>query len=157
MGLLTPNVSVGIVEGMTRPLKPGQPAGENHASARLTEDHVREILQRLLAGDKQADIAADFNVSRSHISHIRRGRSWAHLTAGGGVPIQERQGSRRASAKLTESDIPTILQRIESGESVSKVARSYNVGVTTISDIWHGRRWKHVPRARTKVWEDLYD
>lgn len=138
---------------MARRLKPGQPAGEKHASARLTEDQVQEILRRLVAGDKQAAIAADFGVSRSHVSHIRRGRSWTHL---GGAPAQERQGSRRASAKLTEADIPVIVERIEAGESVSDVARSYGVGKTTIADIWHGRRWKHVPRARTPVWEDLY-
>jgi DNA invertase Pin-like site-specific DNA recombinase len=77
----------------------------------------------------------------------------------GGVQRVKKRGSQRHSSKLTEEDIPIILQRIERGESLASVARAYGVGRTTIADIWHGRRWTHVERPqrrRRAVYEDIY-
>ena len=147
---------------MPRTLKTGQPGGSKHPRAKLTEEDVLVIRRRLAAGDRQADIAQDFNISPSQVSRIKNGSSW------GGRPISspERRGSDRASAKLTEEDIPVILHRINLGDSLSAVARAYGVGRTTIADIWYGRRWTHVPRPqsvsptkpqeRRPVYDDLY-
>ena len=142
---------------MSRHLQRGQPKGQEHSQAKLTEDQVREILRRLAAGERQQDLAEAFGVTPSNVSHIKRGVSWAHL---GGAQAPQRLGSQRPSAKLTERDVPVILRRVENGESMSAVARAFGVGRTTISDIWHGRRWAHVPRTtrrtRRRVYEDLY-
>ncbi len=53
--------------------------GESNGMAVLTEDSVIEIKQRLLAGEKQKNIAIDFNVDHSTISFIHTGRTWRHL------------------------------------------------------------------------------
>jgi hypothetical protein len=143
-----------------RQLRRGQPAGEKHPQARLTEDDVRTIRERLAAGDRQADIARDYGIDPSHVAHIRAGRAWQHT--GPPVGTTERRGSSRPSSKLTEADIPNIILRIERGSSLTAVARMYGVGRTTIADIWYGRRWKHVPRPtmtgpRKPVYADLYE
>lgn len=55
-------------------------------------------------------------------------------------------GELHASAKLRESDVVVILDRLKSGESLSQLAREYGVGVTTIHRIKSGSSWRHVPR-----------
>jgi DNA-binding XRE family transcriptional regulator len=116
------------------------------------------ILTRIAAGELQKDLAAEYGVTPSCISHLARGTSWPHL---GGVPSgrPKKRGSQRRCSKLTEEDIPIILRRVERGESLAAVARAYGVGRTTIADIWHGRRWTHVERPqrrRRAVYEDIY-
>ena len=142
---------------MTRQLSRGQPKGQKHARAKLSEDDVKTILKRLSQGEKQQVLADEYEVSRSNISRIKTGDTWSHL---GGTEIPARVGSDRGSSKLTEDDVKLILDRIERGESLSAVARAFQVGRTTVADIWHGRRWKHIPRKtstrRRKVYDGLY-
>jgi transposase-like protein len=145
--LVDPHRERPYLEGVGRRLQTGQPAGAQHPRARLTEDDVRAIRARLEAGDRQVDIARDYDLDPSHVSHIAAGRTWAHL--GPPIKVAKLRGSQRKSAKLTEDDIPAILSRIERGASLIAVARAFGVGRTTISDIWHGRRWTHVPRPAT--------
>ncbi|MHC4780963.1 MAG: helix-turn-helix domain-containing protein [Planctomycetota bacterium] len=141
---------------MARRLRRGAPGGEDHPAAKLTEDQAREILARLASGERQKDLAVEYDVTPSCLSHLARGTSWPHL--GGCLPSHPR-GSERGSAKLTEPDIPVILDRIERGESIASVARSYGVSRTTVAKIWHGKTWAHAPRPekrRRAVYEDLY-
>ena len=53
--------------------------GSANGSAKLTESSVLDIKRRLLAGEKQADIASDFAVSPGSISNIQQGKTWKHL------------------------------------------------------------------------------
>lgn len=55
------------------------PRGERVASARLTDDQVREIRQRYAAGEQQQHIAPDYGVNRATISYIVLGKTWKHL------------------------------------------------------------------------------
>lgn len=55
------------------------------------------------------------------------------------------EGSRSASAKLTEGDIPEIRRRLAAGHTLVSIARSYHVGETTIRDIRERHTWDHVP------------
>jgi DNA-binding NarL/FixJ family response regulator len=142
-----------------QPLKTGQPPGEAHPSAKLTEAEVRAIRRRTAAGERQKDLAAEFHVSPSSISKIANGKSWAHLGPTPG-PLKAR-GSDRPASKLTEGDIAPICQAIRRGLGVRAVARHYGVSPATISKIWSGLTWTHVPRPgspsesppRKRVWE----
>lgn len=58
--------------------------------------------------------------------------------------IQER-GSARWAAKLTESDIPVIRKRRQTGEKLSDIGHDYGVTKAVIWEIVSGRAWKHVP------------
>jgi DNA-directed RNA polymerase specialized sigma subunit len=57
----------------------GQPRGEDHKSAKLSENQVREIRARLALNHRQIDIAADYGVSQMTISRIARRYTWAWL------------------------------------------------------------------------------
>jgi predicted XRE-type DNA-binding protein len=54
--------------------------GENQGHSRLTESQVYEIRRRYAAGGVfQEELAREFHVARSQISHIVNRRQWAHL------------------------------------------------------------------------------
>jgi hypothetical protein len=58
-------------------------AGARNPRAILTEDDVRSIAARAVAGEDDVAIAADFGVSRQVVSHIRSGRTWRSVTSPG--------------------------------------------------------------------------
>lgn len=53
--------------------------GIRHHNAKLTPATVREARGRAAAGERHADIAADFGVSRPAISYAVRGETWRHV------------------------------------------------------------------------------
>lgn len=56
-------------------------SGSNVASAKLSEEDVKEIWRLLKAGGKrQKDIAEMFGVKQTTISAINRGQQWVHVT-----------------------------------------------------------------------------
>lgn len=56
------------------------PIGEQHHSARLTEDLVREIRARSAEGTNQPTLAAMYGVRQSSISKLLLGRTWRHVS-----------------------------------------------------------------------------
>jgi transposase-like protein len=53
--------------------------GEKNARAILTEDSVREIKQRLQAGESVSALAREFNVAQPTISNIKTGTTWSYI------------------------------------------------------------------------------
>ena len=58
-------------------------------------------------------------------------------------------GSAHGRAKLTESQIPEIRQRIARGESKASIARVFGVSDTLIFCIATGKNWTHVKESTT--------
>lgn len=72
-------------------------AGEQQPQSRLTDDQVRAIYARTWRTDEnQQRIAADYGVTRSIISNIKRGWAWTHVT-------HHEPGSERPSPTVTTS------------------------------------------------------
>jgi len=145
-----------------RRLLTGQPPGEAHPSSKLSEAEVQAIRERVCAGELQMSLAAEFKVSPSTICKIANGRSWSHL--GAPPPIPKTRGSARPTSRLTEADIEPICKAIMKGIKIRALARRYGVCPSTITKIWKGETWTHVPRpglpnldppttSRKKVWE----
>lgn len=57
------------------------------------------------------------------------------------------KGSAHPSAKLTEDDIPEILQRLAEGHTKASIARAYGVTARVILLIARGLLWTHVRRT----------
>jgi group I intron endonuclease len=53
--------------------------GEGNHNAKLTEDDVRQIKQRLATGEMVRSIADDFGVDQSVVGKIKQGRRWTHV------------------------------------------------------------------------------
>jgi hypothetical protein len=62
-----------------RVLLSGQRAGSGNGIAKLTEDQVAEIRQRLRAGAMGKALAAEYGVGPMAISRIRTGQGWTHV------------------------------------------------------------------------------
>lgn len=59
--------------------KPGTSIGSDHGMSVLDEKDVKKIKKLLRQGKSKQAIADQFGVSRSTISHIKAGRTWAHV------------------------------------------------------------------------------
>ncbi len=55
------------------------PRGSKHWKSLLTEEAVRYIRRELVAGAKQADLAAEFGIGPSAISRIKSRHLWPHV------------------------------------------------------------------------------
>jgi DNA invertase Pin-like site-specific DNA recombinase len=53
-------------------------------------------------------------------------------------------GSRNASAKLNESDIPKIRSLLQSGRKRIDIAKEFGISRSVIHRIQTGRAWSHV-------------
>lgn len=54
-------------------------SGESHFHSKLKEADIREIRHRFDLGDRQIDIAADFNISQPQVSYLGLRKGWKHL------------------------------------------------------------------------------
>lgn len=112
----------------------------------LTEDDVRFIYQQLKAGEPQALLARDFDVTQQSISAIGTGRTWGHVT---GQVLRETH-----RCKLTVDDVLAIDAAIRAGAKNIELAREFSVSNQLISNIRRGRDWTWVtgrtPTRRTR-------
>lgn len=69
------NMRQKALRGRCRPVR-----GSDNPRAKLTEDQVRFIKERLSIGVTCARLANDLGVEQSAISNIKRGKSWRHIT-----------------------------------------------------------------------------
>lgn len=53
--------------------------GENCSKAKLTEGQVRDLVRRYLGGEWGSDLAKEFGVIPTTVSHILLGDRWGHL------------------------------------------------------------------------------
>lgn len=56
--------------------------GSANSESKLTEEDVIEIRKKLLAKEKQSEIARQFGVSYSMICRISKGKNWLHVKEG---------------------------------------------------------------------------
>lgn len=67
-------------EQIERALASYDPHKHKRNTSKLTDDQVLEIYRRAQSGERQKAIAADYNVDRSTVADIKRGKSWGWLT-----------------------------------------------------------------------------
>lgn len=58
------------------PFRGQNQAGEQNRNARLTAADVTVIRERVASGELQRNVAADYGITQSNVSHIARGKSW---------------------------------------------------------------------------------
>jgi hypothetical protein len=111
--------------------------GERHGNAKLTDGQVREIRERVAAGELQRLIAADYGVNISIISLIARGEAWGHVDG-------QRTMARTSRAALTADDVREIRRQAALGASNLALATRFEVKPACISKVVTRRSWAHV-------------
>jgi hypothetical protein len=72
--------------------------GEDHPDSKLTEADVREIVERLRAGETQASIGRLYGVTQRVIWQIASGGRWKHVTSPLDLPPLRGKGYRGKAA-----------------------------------------------------------
>lgn len=126
----------------------GQRVGEKNPLAKLTDAQVAEIRQRYLAESvMQKDLAREYGVVNSAISHIIRGKRF------GGPDIRRSakenalaiSGERHHEGKLTADAVKLIRIRYAAGDmKLHNLATEYRVTKQMIWRIVHRKVWLHV-------------
>jgi hypothetical protein len=111
--------------------------GENHPSAKLTEEQARKIL---ISDESPRALAIKYGVHRGLIRRIWDGVAWPHL---GGRQKARRlfyaRGDGHPAAKLTWGDVRAIRS---SDLPVRKLVAKYGVSQVSINNILSGRTWR---------------
>jgi len=106
-------------------------------TAKLSKKQVLEILEAYNCGAKVSDIKQTYNVSKSTVNRIIRGKCWSELNK---HPIKRKPG-----AKLTESKIIDIYNYfINNNVSIFETSKKFNVSKFLIWDMLSGRTWKNL-------------
>lgn len=120
-------------------------AGERHPGAKLTNDEVREMKRRLLAGEAWSELARHYQISGGAVRDIARGKNWDSVgprlrlkgAVGCSLPGQSNPG-----AKFTNAQAEEIRRRSQAGEPYSKLAAAYRVTKGTICRIVTGTAYR---------------
>ena len=113
--------------------KKGRTQGKSHplSNAKLDWEKVREIRQKLAAGERMKDVAQEYSVGRKTIHDIKYHVTWKE--AGQQVPLPRMGG--HLDRKFSFAQALEIRERIQAGESIAKIAQEFGVSRNVISDI----------------------
>lgn len=118
----------------------------------MTEDNVIEIKKLLFKGIDQHEIARQFNTANSNISMIKKGKAWSHVTINeisnedlANIKIYvDNRGEKSPKTKLTTEDVIEIKKMMRDGIKMTEISKLYPISPTALSEMKHGRTWKHV-------------
>jgi uncharacterized protein YerC len=111
-------------------------AGEANGRSKLTEEAARAIH----AGAPTRDIIARWGVSRGTVSHVRVGRTWAHVGPSRPRDGGQAMGERSPNARLTERAV----RKIRAGARTRDIMAEYGVSRQAVSRVRRGLAWRHV-------------
>ena len=104
----------------------------NHG--KLTEQDVLEIRRQFKDGVPHTLIARTYDITEGHVHMIASGRSWAHADG----PLTRRR-------LLTPEQVREIRRKYATGKYKQKdLGKEYGLKQHSISEIVHGKKWKHV-------------
>jgi hypothetical protein len=141
---------VSKIENMLHKLKHGTlQVGERHPGAKLSEQDVREIINKLAAGKSQTSLAAIYGVTWHAIADIRSGKNWRHVPRPAvlGQPLSQ-NGHLNHNAKFSPSDVADIRRRRAAGETCKDLAEAYGVWKGTISRVARGDAYRGIALTR---------
>ena len=132
-------------------------------------ERPQQMLDAVLSGERQADVARRFLVTRQAVSDVVRragfrsrvgsGRIFCECTEEGCDTVSDRQGlcskhlwrlkqwghtSLRRGRKLTADQAREILQLIEEGMRQTDIAEQFGIGQSAVSAMKRGLYWKFV-------------
>jgi hypothetical protein len=92
LGTAADNIADKIAKGRQRN---GHQSGSANGNARLSEDDVRAVVERIMLGESNVQISASLPVGHAMVSRIRTGKAWADVSASMGyVPTPSKQAPK---------------------------------------------------------------
>lgn len=102
---------------------------------------AREVMAALEAGRPGSEIAAEFGISPSMVSAIKRGEAWSALDP----ELSSRLAQRPQRGKrLAEEQVALIKRQLLEGRPSRKIAVEFGVSASTVQAIAQGKTWTAV-------------
>jgi hypothetical protein len=84
----------------------------------------------------------------NHRDMCRKRRHAGHVRGRGSKSIDElknyRRGSNHGRSRITEDDVLAIRDKLEKGSTLTSLAKSYGIHITSIFLIKHRKTWSHI-------------
>lgn len=131
--------------------------GTGWKTAKFTDAQVIEI-RRQFAFESSSTLTAlakKYEVSRSSITNVVRGRSHRHLleTDVDGV-IAKKLAKGHLIRQLSRGEVIDVRARLKDGETHKSIASTYNITKSIVSDISRGRTYRDVISEDAPIVED---
>ncbi|TMJ00793.1 MAG: hypothetical protein E6G97_17830 [Alphaproteobacteria bacterium] len=121
--------------------------------SRQVTDSVHAIILRVFVGPRPPDKQCchrDGNKTNNRLENLYYGTA-AENAADRATHGRTARGERGGNAKLVESQVVEIRERVAAGETHDDVAEAFGVSDSLVQLIANGRSWKHVGGPRTVV------
>ena len=100
--------------------------GRENRNAKLTDEDVMNLRKDWRDGVPIRELSERYGIVGHHVSEIARGNRWSHL------PFD---ATPRITIVVTQDDVPDILARMNAGESMTAIAKSYGVSLSSVSHL----------------------
>jgi DNA invertase Pin-like site-specific DNA recombinase len=126
-----------------------RPIGELSGMSKMTGAHIRALLEKRMSGTSIRALAKEYNLDRSTVSAICKGRTWAHIHGTVGTPnVGELAAvvtlNTASEPKLTTEDVLELLNDRLAGADFKALSRKFDIASKTVAQICSGERYKHV-------------
>ena len=122
--------------------------GERCPSSKLTEQDVMDMRKLYIGGVRASELAKRYGIDHSTARSALLGESWGHVpgaldevTFSKGNSVS---GSSNPNSVLSECNVREARVLFSKGHRISNLARKYGVSRRAMSNVVHGRSWKHV-------------
>lgn len=112
--------------------------GSKTGMAKLKEEDVKNIIEKLKKGYSLGELSKEYNVYRGTITSIKMKRSWKHMYD------ENITYPEKLNTKLTIEQVKIIKLKLFNKKSARSIAKQFNVTHSTIVDIRNGVTWKHI-------------
>ena len=126
--------------------------GHYSVRSKIDELTVLEIIEYIKQESEKTfvEIAEIFGVSREMISDINTGETWYFKSEN--YPIRDNSDFKN---KISHDEVYNIYKRLLNNESLTSIARDYNVSVTNISNINKGKIYKFLDDDKYPLYKPI--
>jgi len=127
------------------PTAPPATRGDDHPFAVLSEADVPRVRSLYRAGFGYKEIAEKHGVHPETVRKLLKGETWSHVPDPEGPLVMRRRGPDAEASNLARLDwglAEEIRGHLAAGMRPKQVAAIYEISVSAVRDIQHGRTWR---------------
>lgn len=115
------------------------PLGQNHPSAKLTNDIALRVAELAASGIPATTIGQRLGISSDMARRIALGKNWTHITG-----LKKRSASTIQRTQLTAEMVIEIRRLVAAGTPTKEIATQFSIGRNYVNQIARGDAWKHL-------------
>lgn len=113
--------------------------GEDHGHAKLNNNSVMEICEKLSKGETATSIAKQYDISRSVVTGIKNRTAWRHISCS--------YDFSNANNRGLDADIVRIIcEKLQDGETPTQISNELGINANNIRNIKKGRTFTNISK-----------